>query len=137
MRQSFTVLKDNYAEGGFDEILEIVQSLSSKGGKFKGWDIKKNFHITTLYLGQDKSKQQDPIFKNFEEGKHVEVEIRALVYIPDKIMTAVCFPKCEIENKYPHITLVLGKWKARQSNDALEGTAGKGKVFHDLYEKAS
>jgi hypothetical protein len=37
-------------------------------------------------------------------------------------MTAVCFPPTLIENKMPHMTLLLGSWQAKNSNDALEAT---------------
>ncbi len=52
-------------------------------------------------------------------------------------MTGVCFPDTLIENKMPHMTMLLGKWAAKNSNDALEATCSKEEhPFYPLYEKA-
>ena len=52
-------------------------------------------------------------------------------------MTAVCFPDTLIENKMPHMTLLLNKWQAKNSNDALEATCSlEQHPFYPLYEKA-
>ena len=63
--------------------------------------------------------------------------MRALLFVPGKIMTGVCFPDAMIENRFPHMTLLLNKWLAKNSNDALEATCSHEQhPFHDLYEKA-
>ena len=42
-----------------------------------------------------------------QEGKEVQVQIRALVYVPEKLVAGLCFPDCEIENDYPHLTMMV------------------------------
>jgi len=52
-------------------------------------------------------------------------------------MTGVCFPESQIENKMPHMTMLLGQWQAKNSNDALEATCSNDQhPFYPLYEKA-
>ena len=47
-------------------------------------------------------------------------------------MTAVCFPKAEIENEFPHMTLMMGgPWKAMHSNNVLKATCAND--FKDSY----
>ncbi len=61
--------------------------------------------------------------------------MRALIFVPGKIMAGVCFPECKIENKFPHMTLLLGKWAAKMSNTALEFTCQyKNQPFYEYYQ---
>lgn len=67
----------------------------------------------------------------------MNIPVRALIFVPGKIMTAVCFPTTPVENKIPHMTLLLGAWQAKNSNDALEATCLKpSHPFYELYNKA-
>jgi len=55
------------------------------------------------------------------------IDIKALIYIPDKIIAGVCFPEFDIENIYPHLTLVISEgWAPVMSNTILTATCGKG-----------
>ena len=88
-----------------------------------GYKIRPTYHVTSLFMA---GKEADsPIYLNFEEGKRIDIPIRALLYVPGRIMTGVCFPDAEISNKMPHMTLILGKWPAKNSNMALEYTCSK------------
>jgi len=51
-------------------------------------------------------------------------------------MIAVCFPKADIENEFPHMTLMLGdkSWKANNSNTVLKATCS-GEFKHTYSEK--
>jgi hypothetical protein len=50
----------------------------------------------------------------------VQVEILALVFSPGKIITGICFPKHPVDNRCPHVTLMLNEWNAKMSNALLE-----------------
>ena len=121
-----------------DTLLNIYSELLKSGGTKEGWTIRPDFHVTILFMAdkKDSEVEKDPIFQNFKEKERVDVEVRAVILVADRIMTAVCFPKYEVANEFPHMTLFLQKWKAVQSNLALESTCSEGKVFSDLYEKA-
>lgn len=64
--------------------------------------------MTTLFIGKDKGKLEDPIYKQFVEDKRVDLEMKGIILVPGKIMAGVCFPATPIENEYPHMTLLLG-----------------------------
>jgi len=56
----------------------------------------------------------------------VPIAVQGLIYVPEKILTAVCFPKAEVENKYPHMTLAIsGGWKPVNSNTVLMKTCSE------------
>ena len=63
------------------------------------------------------------------------MEIRAIVYIPDKIVVGICFPECEIDNEFPHLTMMVSNgWKPVDSNAVIKATCAKnraGEKFHD------
>lgn len=54
--QSFTVLHEKFPNEDFDELNDALKS-AKKGGQFKGWKVRPDFHVTVMFLGQDKSKQ--------------------------------------------------------------------------------
>ena len=67
----------------------------------------------------------------------VEVDIRAVVYIPGEIVVGVVFPEIQVENVYPHVTLMVSKnWKPVESSVVLDATCGKGGIFFDAYQAA-
>jgi len=110
-------------------------------------DINKNLkfihdlHITSLYVGDDLNNTKKEHFKTFKEGHQQNVEIVGMIIVPNKIVTAICYPDqsvIQVENKFPHITVMKGEWAPKFSNDvcnALFGTQGplekeyKEKVF--------
>ena len=63
----------------------------------------------------------------FHVDENVEVDVRALIYVPDKLILGVCFPDFEIENDHPHVTLLVSDgWAPVVSNNILQATCGKG-----------
>lgn len=38
----------------------------------------------------------------------------------ERILTGICFPDYEIQNKNPHLTLMTNKWTPKYSNTMLE-----------------
>lgn len=91
--------------------------------------------MTTLFIGGNKKKLESPIYQSFNEGDLIQVPARGIIFVPGKIMAAVCFPKCQVENRFPHMTLLLGKWPAKNSNMALEQTAASEDLpFYALYQ---
>ena len=57
--------------------------------------------INKLYL-------QSPIYQNYVENMKFEITIPAIVYVPNKIISALCFPSVEVNAKYPHMDLMIG-----------------------------
>jgi hypothetical protein len=84
--------------------------------------LRPTYHVTALFIGRENSKVEGKIFNSYRPGQKINIPMRALLFVPGKIMTAVCFPDTLIENKMPHMTLLLNKWQAKNSNDALEAT---------------
>ena len=88
-------------------------------------------------MGGNKAKLDHNIFKNFKEGAKEEILIKAVLYVPGRILTAVCFPKSDVENVFPHLTLMLGnKWTAKLSNSVLQETCKDAKRFKLSYEES-
>jgi hypothetical protein len=59
----------------------------------------------------------------FQEGLPIKVEVRALIYVPNKILTALVHidhDTIKTDNDFAHITLMVGEWKPVQSNDILK-----------------
>lgn len=122
----------SYFEGNlFDngdavKIMKLISENKLKHNSFKGWKFAKEteiWHMTTLFKGNKGVSEISslPSFKEFIPGKHFEVNLRGMIYIPGNLITAFAFPdKFSCENKFPHITLMYnGYLKPKNSHDAL------------------
>ena len=115
------------------KINDFKQMCQSHTGK-NGWKFPSSFHVTTLYVGGDKDKMSLPQAEHHLEGKDVTVEIRAIIYIPGKLVAGITFPDSEIENEFPHMTLMVSQgWAPKLSNDVIQATCGHGSIFEQAY----
>ena len=57
-----------------------------------------------------------------------------MIYVPEKLVAAICFPDCEIENEFPHLTLMVSTgWSPVMSNAVIQATCAKNGVFEQAY----
>lgn len=62
------------------------------------------------------------------------MEVRAVIYVPEKLVAGICFPDCEIENEYPHLTLMVSQgWAPVMSNAVIQATCRQKAVFEQAY----
>lgn len=98
------------------------------------WKFPNSYHVTTLFIGGNKKKQNHAILQNHKEGHSVSVQVRALIYVPDKLVAGIVFPQTEIENEFPHVTLMVSPgWAPVTSNAIIKATCGKNGVFEQAY----
>lgn len=65
------------------------------------------------------------------------MEIRAVIYVPDKLVTGICFPQTDIENEFPHLTLMVSQgWAPVLSNSVIKAVCAEHKPFENAYEAA-
>lgn len=102
-----------------------------------GWKKVDDYHVTSLFLGKDAEKMNHEIYQNHQDGEEVSIEILALVVVPNKIITGICFPEYQVANRCPHVTLMTNEWKPAQSNNLLEEacTRGTKSPFSEAYEE--
>lgn len=103
-----------------NESEQLIQTFDEIIGNWKGqggWVMPNSYHVTSLFIGGNKSKIKTPAYEYFQEGKKVDVTIRAVVYIPGSLVAGITFPNFEIENEFPHLTLMCSnKYKPVMSN---------------------
>jgi len=86
-------------------------------------------------MGGNTKKADHPIYANYEEGKQVTFGIRGVLYVPGRILTGIAFLKADVENQFPHMTLMISqKFAAVTSNEVLKKTCDQGQPFHDSYK---
>jgi hypothetical protein len=79
------------------------------------------YHITSLFVNRKKENMEKEEFKKFKEGIQEKIPIRAVVVVEDYLIVAVWAPtSIPVENKVPHMTLLLSQGKAFESNQILE-----------------
>lgn len=50
----------------------------------------QSYHITSFFAGEKKSKEI--YYTDFVEDLEINIKIEALVYVPECIITGICFP---------------------------------------------
>ena len=120
-------------------LIEDFKQMIREQKPFSPWSFPASYHITTMFIGGNKNKLKLPQCEYFEEAIKVTIDIRAVIYVPGKLVAGICFPKgVEIENEYPHMTLMVSDgWKPMMSNSVIQATCGKGMAFHEAYKAAS
>jgi len=119
---------------------DSLLKLASSGKKQKdGWRFTPDFHVTCAFLDRDEDKADlSPVYRTFIEDEDIDVSIKAIVIVPGKIVTGICFPNQKIqqvENQCPHVTLAVNEWSAKHSNSVLEKTCLKENMsFYSAYQ---
>ena len=101
-------------------VREDFQEIVSK--KQNRWKFPASFHITTFFVGKDANKTESEFYTKFKERTPFPFEITHIVYVPGKILTAVPkldMDKIKIENKHPHMTLMVSEYQPKMSNEVL------------------
>jgi len=135
-RKLATVFSQAYRQAGKPKHeIEEFKSMVNNMKAADPWKFPNSHHVTTLFIGGNKKKMQSPIFEFHQEGKEVTVEVRAVIIIDKKIIVGICFPETEIENEFPHLTLMVSQgWAPVLSNQIIQATCAKGKAFEKAYQ---
>ena len=104
----------------------------------KTWNMPDSYHVRSLFIGGNEQKWRQSQFKFHQEVNMIPIQIRAVIYIPNKLMIGICFPQCNIENQFPHLTLKVSQgWSPGLSNSVIEATCKQNKVFEQAYLAAN
>ncbi|CDW91204.1 UNKNOWN [Stylonychia lemnae] len=136
--QAFKILADIEADQSYSQISKLAEQLiqeSNHNMKGEDWKLPADFHVTLAYYKGMNEDKKRAIQHQFKEEAKEDIIVEAVVYVKDKVLTALCFPKSKCENKCPHITLLLKKQSAKFSNIVLEKTCLKAQVFNEIYEE--
>jgi hypothetical protein len=121
---------------GLTDAEELISSMENSivYSKWRYPKADKKWHITTLFKKGKTFTKSHPAYTSFEKDKGITVDVRGLVYIPEKIIFCICFPDTPVENQFPHMTTLLGEYSAKHSNDVMKELFGSGCQFEDEYE---
>ena len=64
----------------------------------------------------------------------MSIEILGILVVPGKLIIGICFPQHEVDNKYPHMTLMLNEWPAKKSNDVMEACFDDKRPLAAIYD---
>ena len=63
--------------------------------------------MTALYIGGNTDQLNTDIYKNFVEGEVVDIVLKGVIYVPNRIIGAFAFTDYEVQNEFPHMTLMM------------------------------
>lgn len=94
------------------------------------------FHITTCFVGSDKSVLTSDYYKSFEEGVHFPFKIKHVVYVPGMTVIGITYldgSLIKVQNKFPHMTMATKGLQPKDSKGVLETMFGG--VFYPRYKE--
>ena len=78
------------------------------------------------------------MFKNYSESREVQVRVPAVIFVPNKVLIAICFSLEPINNKFPHFTLFVQDNKEEEiANKVVLNTCNDKNKFKDQYENVT
>lgn len=94
-----------------------------------------SFHTTLLYIGNNYSKLNTTIYKNFKEDVPVAINISSFVVVPTKLVGGVVKLEepIETENKCAHMTTFIEEWPAVATNNVMESLFTDGGPYERMY----
>lgn len=93
-----------------------------------------HWHLTTYFKKKNQNTNYSKSFEEFKYNKEINVKVKALIIIPDKICLLYCVPECFIENAYGHITLLTKEVQPVYSNYVLEALFENDDYFKTFYQ---
>lgn len=138
---SLTKITDVFSDT--NEAKQLIEKLKLHNNDEKTENLEKwrlpssdgKLHITTYFKKTKVFSVSHPTVLSFEEGKTIEAQVLALIYIPEKIITSVVFVDTPVDNKFPHMTTLLCNYKAKCSNDVISELYASNKEFQEAYQK--
>lgn len=103
--------------------------------KDKTYSLPPSLHITTYYRGRGKYDENNLAYKQFVEGKVVSLTVPGVIFIPGRIVTSIAFPEAFSNNDFPHITSILGTYKAVDSNSVCNRLFSEGGSLSAEYKE--
>ncbi len=95
------------------ELADLRKYLEADTGS---WKFPNSHHVTTLFIGGKKDLVETKIYKDFHEGEKMDIRLGAIVLVPHKLVFGICFLKTAVDNKIPHITLLVNHCPPKLSN---------------------
>jgi len=130
---TFAVLAQEYGPGN-DFQKDFAKLKKALAGQQSTWKAPASHHVTQRFFGGSKSPQNMKFLSSYQAGKCLGIVVRAVIYVPERILAGVCFPKAEVENKFPHLTMMVANgWKPVNSNSILQSTCNEDGQFHSAY----
>lgn len=114
-------LKEFYHEKCILRDITEISALKAQGAS--KWKPPNSYHITAMFIGGSQEKYKSAEYNSFVPDLDTNIVITHIVYSPGSIACAkaeVLSPQVSIENKFPHITLLLGNRPAKHSNVILQ-----------------
>ena len=102
--------------------------------KNSNWRFPNDLHITCLF-NKGYVRNIDA-YRKFENNLKLDVVIKGLIFIPDKIVTLIVYlEEVHVQNKFPHVTALIKDYKPVDSNLVCELLFQEGGVLEKEYKK--
>lgn len=111
-----------YPNNTIKKDIEEISKLSASSLSNSMWKFPNSLHITILFIGGDRGKSESKEYLAFTENKKFTIELTHLVYCAKGVICAYAAVPNDllIENKFPHVTLLVSNKPPKYSNTILQ-----------------
>lgn len=102
------------------------------------WSYPNSLHVTTMFIGGNTSKLETEDYKSFKEGDEFDISLTHLAYCPGGIICAKAqvsdAKPLSIENKIPHLTLLICSKPPKYSSTILQNAKLEEKISKNTFK---
>ena len=119
-----------------DEVITLIKTkLSNENNESNSiWKFTKTLHITTFFHYKNYDRQS-PILLGFEADREATVKVIGVAIVPNNIITLIVLTNELVENKFPHVTFMIGNYKPVMSNNVMCALFDQGGPYEKEYQK--
>lgn len=133
-----TISKESNDNSAFnsEEVISLIKNKLSNENKESNsiWKFTKTFHITTFFHYKNYDRQS-PIFLGFQPDREAHVKVIGIAIVPNNIITLIVLTNELVDNKFPHVTFMIGNYKPVMSNNVMCALFDKGGPYEKEYQK--
>ena len=76
-----------------DHLNQLSELFNGSGTTYGGWRVLNELILNVQHIGRDPYiMEESELIKSFQNGKRVDVVIRAIIFVPGKFILGVAFP---------------------------------------------
>ena len=132
--KSITNLSEAFSSFSSSDILSFLKPKDTESKQNSIWKYPRTFHITTLFHSKHFDRES-PILKTFHFDKEAKINIVGVAVVPTNIVALIVLTDELVENKFPHITFLIGNYKPVMSNNVMIALFDKGAPYEGMYDK--
>ena len=131
--KSIVDLSEAFSSFSSSDILSFLKPKDAESNQNSIWKTPRTFHLTTLF--HSNLDRESPILKAFQPDREAKIRIVGVAVVPTNIVTLIVLTDELVDNKFSHITFLIGNYKPVMSNNVMVALFDKGRLVRGFMRK--